>query len=403
MYVDYLALKSAIENGERSYANFYDTYGFLVIRNVLSRVEFKECVKEYDSEYKRRTGEESILKMLVNRMGLSGPKKYGLRKIASTLFRKGMAFLPCFAEESKHFTNMLASKKMTEMFRYFCGENWLYLGSDGSRFATTSFPWHRDWCTKTELMKCNFYFNTLPFFGGRFLVIPGSHAVTGIYARRIQKSISWPLQNKNPTGMNENDFIPRIVNPRKGFSVKDIFIWKEKFDVPHTKLRIRKGDLVIFDQRIMHCVETSLPQVTRRLMTFLIAKNAFDFPGSHELFDTYTREEIMTDLLDLVVNERNHIGCPPWGNEYEKCDLVNSNHYIKIEKTDGSEKYNRASIQAGDDGVFQSTVDFEYYSRLGSEYRSKFADAQKSVKDKHAKEFSCQDVHLGINCQNLKW
>lgn len=312
-----------------------------------------------------------------------------------------MAFLPYFAEDSKYFTTLLSSKKMTEMFKYFCGENWLYLGSDGSRFSTTSFPWHRDWYTKVDLMKCNLYFNTIPFIGGRFLLIPGSHNIGDTYGRRIQKSISWPMQNKKPSGMNENNHIPDIVNPRGKFSFGKIFS-RSHFDVPHVKVNIKKGDLVIFDQRLMHCVETSFPQVTRRLMTFLISKNAFDLPGNHELLEKYTRQEIMTDLLDLIVNERNHIGCPPWGSAYEKSKLANSNHYIKIEKVDGSDRYNKSSIYTSEGLIFESKLNFEYYSKLGERYRDRFSGALKASSDSMAQEFSYSDVHLGINCQNIK-
>ena len=403
MYVNYDALQIAINNNDQRYANYYSTYGFLVIKNILSRKEFSQCVSEYDTEYRRRTGEESAWAMLANRFGFSGKKRFGFRKIVSSILRKGMAFLPYFAEDSKYFTEMLSSDKMTVIFKYFCGENWLYLGSDGSRFATTSFPWHRDWNTKIELMKCNFYFNTFPFLGGRFLVIPGSQNFADTYARRIQKSISWPLQNKNPSGMNENNYIPKIINPRKKFSFKDFFNIQSKFDVPHTKIKIKKGDLVIFDQRLMHCVETSFPQVTRRLMTFLISKNAFDLTDDHELLEKNSRNEIMTDLLDLIVNERNHIGCPPWGAEYEVSSLATSNHYIKIEKIDNSESYNKASINTNNGIKFESIVDFDLYSKFGREYRAKFSYSNEgAADDKMAQDFSYHDVHLGINCQNIK-
>ncbi len=402
MHVNYKVLRSAIESGDRRYANFYDTYGFLVIRNLLSKQEFKECVREYDSEYKRRTGELSPWEILLNQLGFSGPKMYSFRQVMTAIFRRGMSFLPYFAEDSKYFTSLLASTRMRDLFKYFCGENWLYLGSDGSRFATTSFPWHRDWYTKAELMKCNFYFNTLPFFGGRFLLIPGSQHVGDVYGRRIQKSISWPMQNKKPSGMNENEHIPDIINPREKFKFFGRFSKTDAFDVPHVKIKVKKGDLVIFDQRMLHCVETSYPQTTRRLMTFLISKNAFDLPAEHESLEKFTRQEIMTDLLDLIVNERNHIGCQPWGAAYEESELSGSNHYIKIEKSDGSDLYNKASGWTSEGLYFECKVDFGRYALLGASYRQKFVGAEKAKNDHMAQAYGYHDVHLGINCQNIK-
>ena len=116
MYVNYVILRKAINDHDQRYANYYNTYGFLVVKNILSRKEFCQCVAEYDAEYRRRTGEESISTMLANRFGFSGKKIFGFRKIASSIFRKGMAFLPYFAEDSKYFTEMLSSEKMTAIY-----------------------------------------------------------------------------------------------------------------------------------------------------------------------------------------------------------------------------------------------------------------------------------------------
>lgn len=402
MCVTYKELSQAMKSGDRKYSNFYDTYGFLVVMSVLDKNEFNECVKEYDSEYKRRTGELSAWEMLVNRAGFSGPKKFGFKQVIAALYKRGMAFLPYFAEDSKYFTSLLCSEKFTNIFKYFCGENWLYLGSDGSRFATTSFPWHRDWLTKTELLKCNLYFNTVPFIGGRFLIIPGSQNICDTYGKRIQKSISWPMQNKNPSGMNENDYIPDVINPRRRFGFLSILRGKNAFDVPHIKIKIRRGDLILFDQRCLHCIETSYPRVTRRLMTFLIAKNSYDLPENHEALERHSRDEIMKDLLDLIVNERNHIGCPPWGQFYENSTLAHSNHYIKISKVDGAAQYNHASIHTSSGLSFESKLNFEYYAKIGEQYRQRYSKSVRSPGDRMAESFSYDDVHLGINSQNIR-
>lgn len=234
MYVEYSELSKAIDSdctkySNRKYANFYDTYGFLVIRNVLTPEEFAKGVEEYDSEFRRRTDEDTLLRMFLASFSFSRKKKYTLKQTLDALFRKGMQFLPSFAESSKVFTDLLVSQKMQGIFKYFCGENWLYLGSDGTRFATTSFPWHRDWLTKIELMKCNFYFNTIPFVKGRFSLIPGSQYYDDEYFQRIQKSVSWPMQNLRQSGLTENNFLPEIVNPRQKRSFFNLFKRKKKY------------------------------------------------------------------------------------------------------------------------------------------------------------------------------
>ncbi|MGB0637020.1 MAG: hypothetical protein ACPGN6_06395 [Gammaproteobacteria bacterium] len=408
MYVEYSELSRVIDSNDskysnRKYANFYDTYGFLVIRNVLTPQEFAKGVEEYDCEFRRRTGEDTLLRMLRASFSFSRKKKYKLGETLDAIFRKGMQFLPHFAEDSKFFTDLLVSQKMQGIFKYFCGEGWLYLGSDGTRFSTTSFPWHRDWLTKIELMKCNFYFNTIPFLKGRFLLIPGSQHFDGEYFQRIQKSVSWPMQNLRESGMTENNFLPEIVNPRKKRSFFNLFKRKkDAFDVPHVKLKIGNRDLLIFDQRMMHCVESSFPQVARRLLTFLISKNAFDLPPEHATLKQYSREEVMVDLLDLIVNERNHLGCEPWGKYYDSSSLANTNHYIKIDKVGNSEKFNRGAIVLDNGDQFESVIDFEKYATIGQEYRQRYSGAEKSSGNTLAQGFSYQDVHLGINSQNIK-
>lgn len=112
----------------------------------------------------------------------------------------------------------------------------------------------------------------------------------------------------------------------------------------------------------------------------------------------------MIDLLDLIVNERNHIGCEPWGKELLKTDFVHTTHFIQIDKSQGSLKYDFGSIRLDSGGTFSSILDFSRYSLIGKRYRESF-EANNNVdkiKDDSAQEFSYQDTHLGINAQNIR-
>jgi len=408
MYIHYSELENYINANDDKVKNYFDTFGFVVIKGVLDRKQFKKYLREYDLQYKLRVGELSSWEMLLNRLGFSGEKKYGFRQVIKHFFgKRGMAFLPCFIEESKEFTDLFLSKKMQSIFKYFCGENWLYLGSDGSKFMTTSFPWHRDWFTKIPIMKCNFYFNPLPFFGGRFLLIPGSNISTDKYSRLIQKSMSWPMQNKNPSGLSENNRFPPIRNPREYFSVRNFFKKKGfEMDVPHVAIKLGKGDLVVFDHRALHCVETTFPKFQRRLLTFLISKNAYDFDEKHYALEDFSRSELMVDLVDLIVNERNHIKCKPWGDELLKTDFVNTNHFINIDKSDINGQYDLGSFRiSGKLEPFVSKLDFDKYESIGSKYKNFFEKKNVGVNeslDNGSQKFSYQNVHLGINSQNIE-
>ena len=408
MEYSYKELKISITNGDERIKNYFDTFGYVVIRGVLSDSEFKEMLREYDRQYELRTGEMSIWRMILNRLGFLGPKRYGFREVLRKIRQPGgMRFLPNFVDGSEVYTSHFLSKRYQEMYSYFAGKNWLYLGSDGSNFITTSFPWHRDWFTRIPILKFNFYYNPLPFFGGHFLIIPGTNFAQDTYAQMVQKTMSWPMQNRKPGGLSENDRIHPCENPRAGILERWFGSSTEKqIKVPHVKLKVGRGDLILFDHRAVHCVQNNFPRFQRRLMTVLLSKNAFDFKANHYLLERNSASEVMSEIVDLVVGERNHIGCPPYGLALSKTDFVNSTHYIDISKSVSSDKlYDRGSFIKDDGEIFVSTMDFKRYEAIGKSYRQKSLNdnAEVALKiDNNTSEFGYADVHLGINAQNIR-
>ena len=141
MEVTLKELEIAIRDCDRRYANFFNTFGFLVIRNAIPSGDFKNLLREYDEQYTDRLEPISILGMLRNRLGPKEHRKVGFKKILiNILVRPGMRFLPNFVDSSDKFTNYFLGGRFDKIYEYFAGENWLYLGSDGSNFVTTSFP-----------------------------------------------------------------------------------------------------------------------------------------------------------------------------------------------------------------------------------------------------------------------
>ncbi len=397
MEVNFKELGLAIQSGDRRYANFFDTFGFIVIRGVLNSADFRMLLREYDAQYTQRMEPISILNMIRNRLGPKPERKIGFKAILKNLIRRpGMRFLPNFVDGSEVFSKYFLGGRFDDLYKYFAGENWLYLGSDGSNFVTTSFPWHRDWFTKIPLLKFNFYYNPLPFFGGKFLIIPGSNFTQDTYAKYIQKSMSWPMQNRHPGGLAENGRLPHARNPRDVFNNT-----QTKFEIPHVQVKLTKGDIILFDHRCVHAVQNTWPRFQRRLMTILLSKNAHDFTENHHLLTKFTRDELMSEIVDLVVNERNHIGCPPYGEPLENSSFVDSNHFIDITKKGPSKKYDAGSFKLSDGARKSYDLDFEKYSNIGSAYRASFEKAE-GVSHSNSQNFSYENVHLGINSQNIE-
>ena len=393
---------SHIKNDDKKIKHFFDTFGFVVIRKAITRCDFKLLLAEYDQQYAIRTGEPNALKMLKNALWLDGKKRFGIRYSLKKLFNRGtMRFLPNFVDGSEVYTNFFLSSRFQKIFKYFAGENWLYLGSDGSNFITTSFPWHRDWFTKVQILKFNVYYNPLPFFGGKFLIIPGSNFTDDTYAQLIQKCMSWPIQNKRKGGLSENGRLHQLSNPR------DIFrkTRKGEITVPSIKLKINKGDIILFDQRAVHCVQNNFPKFQRRLMTLLLSKNAYDFSDSHPNLQNSSRSELMQEIVDLVVNERNHIGCDPYGNALLETSFTESNHFIKIEKSSNSDRFDKGSFKLKNGELLEFHLDLTKYNAIGRSYRDRINSGNLSdtqQRDKHSQDFSYEDAHLGINAQNIK-
>ena len=399
MYFSAKELEQSIASNDERIKNYYDTFGFVVIRKMIPNKDFKKLTKEYDRTYNERNNDKSSFYKLFNSLHLIGKKKFGIKEALKSFKSSGMRFMPNFVDESKVYSDYFFSDKYKKVFRYFAGENWLYLGSDGSNFITSSFPWHRDWFIKTPIMKFNFYYNPLPFIGGKFLLIPGSGRPDDSYSQLIQKCIAWPMVNKKAGGMAENFRLPDSKNPRDIFSIRNkLFKYKE---IPHVEITLKKGDLILFDHRAMHCVQNNFPSFQRRLMTILISKNAYDFEKNHYSLKNNTKESLMREVIDLVVSERNHIGCEPWGKFIGP--IQESNHYINIEKTIDSDKYNKGSFKTSKGICYESILDVEYYSKTGRAYREYFesiSDVKSNTTDKEA-EYSYDDVHLGINSQNI--
>jgi ectoine hydroxylase-related dioxygenase (phytanoyl-CoA dioxygenase family) len=406
----------AIAKGDSRIRNYFDTFGFVVVRNALDKDEFKKLLTEYDDQYTARTGRVSVRAMLWNRLGLTpGPKKYGFKIILKAILRPdGMRFLPDFVDSSEKFMNTFFAERMQKLYRYFAGDDFLYLGSDGSHFITTSFPWHRDWFTKMPVLKFNFYFNPLPFVGGKFMVIPGSNYTEDSYARFLQKSIAWPMQNKIPGGMSENEFLPVLRNPRRSVGdsikawIKDVLgLQKDMPQVPHVSLNVSKGDVIIFDQRMIHCVAPTWPQFSRRLLTMLFSKNAYAFSDDHFLLKQgYTREALMTEIVDLVVSERNHINCPAYGDAMYNHPFSKSKNFITVEKqvtnTDSdTSRYNVGSFPLPDGKAFVSKLNVQRYAGIGADYRKNFSN-DDGAGDKLSAAYTYGDVHMGVNAQNIR-
>lgn len=340
MYVKWSKLKSAIKDNDQSYRNYVKTFGFLVIKNFFDSEEYKKWIEEYDKCYLNHF--KKPFKEIMNK-------------------KAGQAMVPNFVDDSEYFSKVAFDERFIGMAKYFCGEDFLYMGSDGSSFRNSSFKWHRDWFTHTPVLKFNMYLNPSRFFGGNFMIFPGSQTPSDSYPNLLNRALAWPFGETRDGGMNERGFFPHTPSPRQPlFKSIRRRIFGRRFQLPYTRLRVKRGDIVLFDQRAIHVVERTVPRVTRRLLTLLFAENPKSISQKHYLLNPVkemTRDKLSKEIDSLFWLERELIKIPPYGKYIDQNHPLYPKHLF-TSKISSSEE--------------DSPIDLSQYSA----YRDKFDDQQ---------------------------
>lgn len=371
MYFEKSELVSSINSNDNKIRNYFDTFGFVVIRNFIDKTERNKLKKNYDLEFNQRLKEASLVTMFVNRLGLSGERIFGFRDILNKIKRlPGILFLPNFIDNNKFFTNLFFGNLFLKTYDYFAGKDWIYMGSDGQQYIKGGgFSWHRDWFLMTPQIKIFFLINPRVALGQKFLIIPGGSNPNDIYTRNLSKASNWPMPNDNPSGLSDQDFFPECQNPRY------VFRSSKKTDIPHVALKLKFGDALFFDQRNFHCLSGNLPKFDIKMMSLLISKNPFHFSKSDPILKGTTKTKMAKGVIDLIVSERNHCKTEDgYGVELTKSIAYKNfpNHFIKFLKNNKNKNFTSGEITYSDNKKFKSKIDKTYYRKIGISHKNKF-------------------------------
>ena len=111
MYFTKKELEQSISFNDKRIKNFFDTFGFVVIRQMIPKKDFKMLLKEYDKVYDkyeifRNGGKEvkSSWHKLFNSLNLKGKKEFGIREALASFKRVGMRFHPNFVDSSELYS-----------------------------------------------------------------------------------------------------------------------------------------------------------------------------------------------------------------------------------------------------------------------------------------------------------
>lgn len=290
--------------------NFYKTFGFLRLPNVFNSKELDELERMFDSYYEHYF-KQSMFKIKLKAIG-----------------RGATSMVPSFADNQREMIKLFVEKDLFSIPDKLLGNSVQYWGSDGSLFAYGSL-WHRDTATLARRMKMNIYLNSGSKNFGAFRLIPGSQNIGDEFSNNLSLACAWP--GAAPYGgMSETGFLPRTRSPRRrllnGFGNTNV-----REEIPHHIVEFKKGDILLFDDRIIHSVyRPHIPKI-RRLITLLFVESASSSRQHVSNLLNFSSESINQELRQLKQFECNQYNVPCYGDALVTAfENVGYAHYLDL-------------------------------------------------------------------------
>ena len=189
---------------------FFDMFGFLILRNVLSRRELKLIEKEYDYGFKKTLEHHS--------------NGFGMRKQFNWSNLNEMCPNLCSLPYQKNILRIVKKLMSNKIFPYLCNSN---------NFNGPATEWHTDQAANTDCfaVKVAFYLDELDENSGGLRFLPCSH----------REPLNSDLWDFGLHGSNETDI--KDYQSKSGLEIDQ---------VPSYYCRTNPGDMVIFNLKIWH-------------------------------------------------------------------------------------------------------------------------------------------------------
>lgn len=263
---------------------FFNTFGYLKIPKLFSSLEISKLKNDFNKSYTEFYKESMI------------------KTVLKAIIKQETKMLPAFADNAEYVRNIFYDKGLfNEVPEKLLGKSYKYWGSDASLFSYGT-AWHRDTATIAKNIKLNVYLNSGSENFGAFRVIPGSHHIGDLYTNYLGRACAWPNSNEEG-GMSETKLLPKNHSPIDNFmykkNLKSIFKKNsKKIDLPHHIVTFKKGDLIIFDNRLVHSVFAPRIPKTRKLITLIFV----EYPKDN---NDKRKSEICEELRFLKQHECN--------------------------------------------------------------------------------------------------
>ena len=249
---------------------FYKTFGYLVIKN---------AVDEYGLEIMTKTVLEAAKKVYPTS---DGKININGSKIFHNLFESNRLILEWFVK-----------RKYINFLKVLLGENSTYFNSDANIFLHGG-SWHRDHSSYLPSLKMIFYLqDSLDNGSGDLAIIPGSHNVCDEYSSMLKRYGSWPTH----VNSFEKNFNGVVNNITLCDQKKD----ENLINFPMQQLKVKKNDLILFDNRIYHTVVKESNALHLRLnYSLAFLQNPVDIPKNNYLWE---ENKNLNNELDVFFEE----------------------------------------------------------------------------------------------------
>jgi hypothetical protein len=237
----------------------YDIYGYIKLESFFDKNQINILSKEYDALVLSQTS------IALESTDLSPP----------TLMNE-LNHLTSFPE-------IIRGSPFIKVLRGLFGEDFKIIGSDLSTFRTGT-ELHRDTFSEFTIPKIGIYLSSSDrLSGGQMIFIPGSHRKDASFANNCSFGLKWP----NGTGFDNNFWDNVLINQRGKFYLK--------INNPVTKVDIKAGDIIIFDQSLVHGTVQRSNKLRR--MIAISCLDGFSFVTQSNL--GLDRESYIENFLDF--------------------------------------------------------------------------------------------------------
>lgn len=217
---------------------------------------------------------------------------------------------PQIADNSEVLVSLLELEKLQALMSGLLGDDFLYKGSDGNLFQTSS-TWHRDYLIRTKSCKMLIYLEPSDHRSGAFRAIPGTHFVDDAYSNFLGDALTWPEppvlggfdekgmfgHGHSPIAFGQNQYLPQVV------------------------VNNEPGDVIIFNHNLIHCTNAMDKPKRRKLLGLHFCVN----PKAKDYLEQ--PEEVRDEMRNLTIAEMETFQLPA---AYGPC-IMNSTS-PKIEK-----------------------------------------------------------------------